>query len=264
MNAHRKTPTASAGFSLVELMIALVVGLILLAGVLQILLGNREAFDAQRGQARLQENARLVSFVLENSVAHAGFRNEFNVKESRIFPLDDENKFARGAFVGGTANTNNKSDTLRVRFQGEGGVHNCRGTAIGSAGNPEETAFELYVNDDDTLICSVFGSDPDTSDDNDEQPLVENVDRFEVRYGLDTDDEIGVDRYISDLGGADPTEVRSIRVQLLLRSPDDEKLLPVATEQTFQFSDRGPLKTYDDRQGRLMLDRTIALRNALP
>lgn len=255
MSTHRQPPAASAGFSLVELMIALVVGLILLAGVLQILLGNREAFDAQRGKARLQENARLVSFVLENSVAHAGFKTDLNAKETRIFPFDDENEFARGAFVGGTPNTRNNSDTLRIRFQGEGGVHNCRGTAVGTVGDPQETGFELYVNEDDTLVCHVFGGDS--------QPLVENVERFEVRYGLDTDDEVGVDRYISDLGGADPTEVRSIRVQLLLRSPDAEKLLPVATERTFQFSDRNT-QTYNDRQGRLMLDQTIALRNALP
>ncbi|GAB3686000.1 hypothetical protein GCM10028792_39610 [Salinisphaera aquimarina] len=236
-------------------MVALVVGLLLLAGVLQILLGNRESFDAQRSKAHLQENARLASFILENTVAHAGYRTELDSSETHLFP-EFGTQFAEGAVVSGQANTRGQSDTLRVRFQGEGGVHNCRGTAIGTTDEPQETSFELYVNDDDALICHVIGGD--------RQPLVENVDRFEVRYGLDTDNSTtGVDRYVSDLTGFDATQIRSVRVQLLLRSAPQENLLPTASAQQFSFSDRST-QTFTDRRGRLLLDQTIALRNSLP
>lgn len=262
----------NAGFSLVELMIALVVGLLLLAGVLQILLGNRESFDAQRAKAHIQENARLASFVLENAIAHAGFRTDIRDRPERLFPAQtavNSPDFKAGAFVAGSPNTHGQSDTLRIRFQAEGGVHDCIGDEIGSPGDAETTDFELYVNDDSTLICRVLPTASENSAHKCQakgescRPIVENVDRFEVRYGLDTDATAGVDRYVSELSTDDAMRVRSVRVQLLLRSPPNESVLPSATKQTYVFSDRSS-KDFTDRLGRVLLDQTIALRNALP
>lgn len=258
------------GFTLVELMIALVVGLLLLAGVLQVLLGNRESFDAQRARAGLQENARLVTFVLENTLSHAGYRSELaNGAPEVLFGANDESgkaAYQKGAIVAGTYEAND-SDSVRVRFQAEGGIHDCRGDAVGSPGDPKIADFELYVNDNKSLICHIF---PDKNGNGeDREPLVENVERFKVRYGLDTDNsEIGVDTYIADLSGADSTQVLSIRIQLLLKSPDDQKLntLDVDAEQKYYFSDRSIPYSPDPSQARLarlLVDRTIVLRNAV-
>ena len=247
------------GFSLVELMVAMVVGLLLLAGVLQILLANREAFDAQRGRGHLQENARLASFMLENVVAHAGFRTDLTGDPEQAFRPDDTlgANFQRGAVISGRSNTQGQSDTLFIRFQGEGGVHNCQGAVVGQPGDAETSVIQLYVNTQATLLCRV----PDNII---PQPLVEGVDRFEVRYGLDTNDDNSADRYVSDLTAAQAAQVVSVRIQLLLRTLDEENLLPVAQQPDYVFSDGSDTGDMPaDRAGRLFLDQTIALRNTL-
>lgn len=49
-----------AGFSLIELMVALSLGILLVAGLLRIFMGNKGAFNVQEGLSRLQENGRVV------------------------------------------------------------------------------------------------------------------------------------------------------------------------------------------------------------
>lgn len=50
----------SAGFSIVELLVALVLGLLLVAGVLQIFGGSRQTFSSNESLARVQENVRFA------------------------------------------------------------------------------------------------------------------------------------------------------------------------------------------------------------
>lgn len=50
----------SAGFSLVEMMVAIAVSLILMAGVIQLMVGNKQAYRLQEGASRLNENARFA------------------------------------------------------------------------------------------------------------------------------------------------------------------------------------------------------------
>jgi len=57
---NQKTALAQKGFSLVELMVALVVGLIVLAGVLQIFVGTRLTFNSNQALASIQENGRFA------------------------------------------------------------------------------------------------------------------------------------------------------------------------------------------------------------
>ncbi|MGD8936487.1 MAG: prepilin-type N-terminal cleavage/methylation domain-containing protein, partial [Thiogranum sp.] len=68
MNSSHKqyTPEVSrhtdrqAGFSLVELMVAMVISLFLLAGVVKIFVGSKQSYRVNDGLSRLQENARFA------------------------------------------------------------------------------------------------------------------------------------------------------------------------------------------------------------
>ena len=60
------------GFGLVELMVAMVLGLILIGGVLNIFLGNQQAFRSNEGLARLQENARVSFELMARDIREAG------------------------------------------------------------------------------------------------------------------------------------------------------------------------------------------------
>ena len=61
------------GLSLVELMIAIVLGLILVAGVIELFVNNRQVYRVQDAQSRLQENGRYAMTVLTQSIERAGY-----------------------------------------------------------------------------------------------------------------------------------------------------------------------------------------------
>lgn len=60
------------GFSLVELMVALVLGLVIVGGVINIFLGNQQAFRTNDSLSRLQENARISFEQMAREVRQAG------------------------------------------------------------------------------------------------------------------------------------------------------------------------------------------------
>lgn len=72
MHAARRPP-AAAGFSLVEMMIAMVLGLIVVAGLIQVLLANRKSYQMQQGTNILQQNVRFASDRIGWSLRMADF-----------------------------------------------------------------------------------------------------------------------------------------------------------------------------------------------
>lgn len=62
-----------AGLSLVELMIAMVIGLILMTGVLQIFLGSKHVYTTQDALSRIQENGRLAVDFVSRDIRMAGY-----------------------------------------------------------------------------------------------------------------------------------------------------------------------------------------------
>ncbi|HET7314740.1 PilW family protein [Salinisphaera sp.] len=276
---------AERGFSLVELMVTLVIALLLLAGILQILLSNRQSYGVQQSMAGLQQDARLVSFVIENVVAHAGYRVNLYAPDERLFPAHgdagDDLAIAGGAFIAASHGAGRDSDdSVRLRFQAAGGVHDCAGSEIdgypgGRSPNqkprPASADFALVLDKSDpndmTLDCVIYeDNDRPTGGSSNgeikyERSLVDNVDRFKISYGIDTNNNRSVDRYVSTLTPANQGHVLSLRLQLLLHS--DANVAPTAVAHTYRFLD-GTSHTYNDRRARLLLDQTVALRNVLP
>ena len=62
----------ATGLTLIELMIALVIGLILLLGVMQIFAASRSAYQLSEGLARTQENGRFAMDYLQRDIRMAG------------------------------------------------------------------------------------------------------------------------------------------------------------------------------------------------
>ncbi len=67
------TQTRSAGFSLVELLLALALGLVVVAGIVQLFVGNSQTSAIVNGQARLQENARFAFEFISRAARQAGY-----------------------------------------------------------------------------------------------------------------------------------------------------------------------------------------------
>ncbi|WP_020562461.1 PilW family protein [Methylosarcina fibrata] len=69
-----KNPNRQAGMTLIELLIALLIGAFLLGGVLQIFLGTKQSYRMAEGLSRMQENARFAMDLIGQDIRMAGFR----------------------------------------------------------------------------------------------------------------------------------------------------------------------------------------------
>jgi len=66
-------PRSQQGLTLVEVMVAVTLGLILTAGLIQVFVSNKQAYRVQEGLARLQENGRFAIDFITRDVRGAGF-----------------------------------------------------------------------------------------------------------------------------------------------------------------------------------------------
>lgn len=74
--AHRQQ-----GLSLVELMIAVTISLLLLAGVIQIFLSNKQTYRVQEGLSRVQENLRFAFHNTSRDIRMVGFQGCTNLEQ---------------------------------------------------------------------------------------------------------------------------------------------------------------------------------------
>jgi type IV pilus assembly protein PilW len=70
---HPSNRSGQRGFSVVEIMIALTISLVLLAGVYKIYLGSKQSYRLTEGEARLQENGRFAMYFLTRQIRGAGY-----------------------------------------------------------------------------------------------------------------------------------------------------------------------------------------------
>jgi type IV pilus assembly protein PilW len=68
-----RTARGQHGFSLIELMLALTLGLIVTTGIVQLFVGNNQTYTLLHGQSRLQESARYALDFIGRSARAAGY-----------------------------------------------------------------------------------------------------------------------------------------------------------------------------------------------
>ncbi|MBI5611491.1 MAG: hypothetical protein HY942_00265, partial [Gammaproteobacteria bacterium] len=73
MNGRRRMPAGAGGYSLVELMVALAIGLFILGAVVSLFVTSKSSYRAQEGVDALQENGRYAIRALADDVRLAGF-----------------------------------------------------------------------------------------------------------------------------------------------------------------------------------------------
>jgi type IV pilus assembly protein PilW len=107
------------GFSLVELMVALVLGLLVIGGVGGVFLSQRELYRQNENLARMQENARYAFEVMARSLREAGGNLCGASKVANVLNKDSSNWWSdweRGEGIYGYAgNDNSFSGTKEVR-----------------------------------------------------------------------------------------------------------------------------------------------------
>lgn len=68
-----RQPDRQRGVSLIELMVAVVVGLLLLGGLIQVYLSNKQSYNAQEQLARMQESGRFAMDMITRDLRRSGY-----------------------------------------------------------------------------------------------------------------------------------------------------------------------------------------------
>jgi type IV pilus assembly protein PilW len=133
------------GVTLIEMMVALVVGLILTGGAIQIFMSSRQGFAANDAMARIQENGRYALEFLARDIRTAAFwgcAQELEMN-SRLNPgggVDFEGPEFSGTEAGGP----NNSDTLTIR-------HATQNTRLQLQNSMPSASSALVVNADNDV-----------------------------------------------------------------------------------------------------------------
>ncbi|MEW6445762.1 MAG: PilW family protein [Pseudomonadota bacterium] len=69
---HRRTCPRTGGFTLVELMIALTLGLLITGGVISVFISNKQTYRTNEGLARIQETARVAFELMAREIRETG------------------------------------------------------------------------------------------------------------------------------------------------------------------------------------------------
>lgn len=252
--------TRNHGFSLIEVLIALVLSMILLAGVLQIFLNSKNIYNLGTGFSQLQENGRFTSEYLPRTIRFAGYRSppisgNFQTM-STIFP-------STAPYISGTNNTGtNGSDTLTIRYQGSGNgsgtpdgtIRDCLNRPI-DANTIAISTFSITANNE--LQCQAQNANASPS--NSTQILINGVENFHVLYGEDLNNDNSADRYVpANFAGLNYNRVVSVRLSLLLKS--DDPIKPTAKSITYNLLGTTYTPTADQYM-RQQVTFTVLLRN---
>lgn len=141
MNLPRKP---QFGFTLVELLVGMVLGLFLIGAVILVFTASRDASDEAESLARIQENLRFAADLMIRDIRNAGFRDDpslsFNESNEQI-----ANGFAQIL----PANETGDFPTLVIRYAGRG---TC--TEMFDFGSRVLVENRYTVNDNAELTCN--------------------------------------------------------------------------------------------------------------
>jgi type IV pilus assembly protein PilW len=207
------------GLTLIEMMVALVLGLLIAAAAVAALIVGRQGFTSVDSSSQLRENARFASSIIQRITVQAGFENAaygfFTSDKLPGLRGYDNALVTAGSGDTGLAHGNrsscavtdtscvNGSDVLIVRYWGatrsgtaaDSSMINCSGQA-----EPEGTdrAYSIFhvrasASGEPTLVCTYRDSSGNWQD----VPLVAGVEGFQILYG--------VDNVTPNVGSADAT-----------------------------------------------------------
>ncbi len=238
------------GMTLIEIMVALVISLFLLAGLLQMFIATRQSSRIQENLSRVQENGRFGIEYINRVVRQAGYRSRTSILNGFGF----KQKFGVDRIGGSNNDGANNSDKVIVRFEGEnanqGEVRNCLSQVITSAISAPVISIDTLSINNGNLQCQAVtpaGAAAQT------QPVLENAEDMQILYG----EKKGINlAYVSANNVQTWDNVFSVRISLLLRTADDNLV-----EAPQPYTINGVTTTPTDRRLRRVFTATIALRN---
>ncbi len=277
------------GVTLVELMVAMTIGLLVVFVVTEAYVSATATQRSQSDRSRVQESLRFALESLSYAVRKSGYRNP-----AASGPLMDDfcgsgklrlvgtNAAAAlnptTADLSGTSQTVlNSSDVLRVRYHGDGtlpstadgSVTDCLGATVAPNQVAEDTywvAADSSNNNEPSLFCYSTNSAASGN-----VAIIPGIESLQVLYGEDMNSDGVSDRFVPAGSVGSMNAVRSVVVSVVARSPSRTAIDTRA--QAFKHFDAGYAGSGDtgstfsapaDGRLREMSGTTIALKNTCP
>lgn len=231
----------SRGFTLVELMVALLLSLLVVGLTLNIFLISRESYRAQVGLSMVKENGRTAMDLLSREISMAGYP-----RSRGIAPIVMSETF------------DGASDEITVLYQSD---TDCIGNAAPVYADGFSYAKNKYFVSNKSLMCSSLAEDDSVID---TQEFVYGIDNMQILYGIDGIKADGIPsptRYVNFSEVGDVGEVMAVRIGVLASSQDE--MSSSADEETYVVLDGNAAGPFNDMRRRSVFISTMLMRNTL-
>jgi type IV pilus assembly protein PilW len=247
----RTVRSAQRGFTLIELMVAITLGIFLIGGLLMMVQSTRNAFGNQQLLAQLQDNERLVMTFMAAVVETTGyFPNPVLNTNTAMFPAPfpiqhgGQQFLTSGQAIFGTFTAGAPGDTVTVRYAAGpnvpapgDNVFNCKGTK-NTTGATDVFINTFWVNaanpNNPVLTCTVSSANGAFLPK--DIPLVNGVQSLRIQYGIkrspaDTGSCADTYFFANQMLAADWLAVCSINVQMSFRNPLTPAAAPIIIQR---------------------------------
>ncbi len=216
---------AERGLTLIEMVIAILIGLFLTGGLLTLVQAMKRTSLNQSGLSQLQDNERMAMTLITDVIKSTGYYSNpvLNTAVSS-FPVKNYNANANFTTAGqalvGTGAYNAGSNVITSRYltTGTDNVINCSGNSLAVAATFVNT-FSLDGNGNLQCTLIVNNGQPTTV------PLISGISNMQIYYGVQTNGAAGtnsVDTYMdapTAAAGNYWNSVKSIKVTLTFVNP---------------------------------------------
>jgi len=279
MNDHNHSKI-QAGFSLIELLIAMLLGVFLLAGIASSYVSSKKTSRDSNELSQIEDNGRIALETIRDIIQHTGYSpnsdaslHPFIVTASvaSVACSDGSNSVVNPAlFTQARITTDGANgDSLAVTYYGDNNLFtDCLGNALpaacrlGTAGvsnNAAKIHNSFFVTNNNKLKCA--GSRTENA-----HTIADGIENIQYLYGVDTDGDNSIDSYLNatalaNKAVANPSiwnAITSIQVAVLVRSLKPIK--PTAESKSYTLLDT-TVTSNSDRFKREVFTTTVRLRN---
>ena len=236
------------GFSLVELMVAMVLGLLLTAAAVSLFSTNQRTFQLQQTMGQLQEQGQLAMRFINQDVRRLGL-----VKDDVAAMVTTPPGVITSGSLPPASSNNDSNGNDRLTFSYHGAV-DCEGDSLTPL--QDTVVVNTYWVDDDAQLNCAGNLDAGSNG----VILLRGVRSFQVLYGVDTEKNgmPGVTQYVTadDLG---VVPVVAIKLGVLMEA-DLASMSNAEQEQTFYILD-SEVTVDEGRTMRRQFQSIVAVRN---
>ncbi len=258
------------GLNLIELMIAIVIGLFISLMVVQYLSTSTKLFKQQGTDTTLEANATFATSYLSQFIRQAGSHNPIGTVVPFFFgdcggtdPNDTDNPCTYNGDAPGD------SDQIAIQMV-PWNLQDCAGQDV----EEDEQIANVFSVVDSELLCRGYSvTNQDWLSTDPAESLIDGIEQLQILYGVSNTDGI-IDQFVdaSQVASAGLSEeqeklawdrVRSVKLALLVSDGVDDSGSEREEARTYQLFD-SPEIVFTDRVSRKVYTTTITINNKLP